>query len=200
MFQCSTLIGLNLSLVTSACIRSKLWKFINFMLKINSLQMGSTVQLKWTPNSLMDAGNNSLSTGPRKLSPGNGISWQQAISINMATILYIHCHQVSTNGWLHFIFILHSPLYFTRCFIKHTNIIDQRTLPSQVKMERMMLRKRMILRMMILILVLVILSVLELMVFNILISAFLQETTSWLFLVISSYIIHYFTKLSWQVV
>ena len=88
----------------------KLWKFINFMLKINSLQMGSTVQLKWTPNSLMDAGNNSLSTGPRKLSPGNGISWQQAISINMATILYIHCHQVSTNGWLHFIFNLHSPL------------------------------------------------------------------------------------------
>ena len=71
------------------------------------IQMGSTVLLKWTPNDLMDASgqlpflnnDNSMSqpggtmanSGMRKISPA---SWQQAISINMATVLYIHCHQV----------------------------------------------------------------------------------------------------------
>ena len=63
--------------------------------------------LKWTPNSLMDGcGSVNMLPGSRKaspkdnpkdsrkVSPNAGISWQQAISINMATVLYIHCHQV----------------------------------------------------------------------------------------------------------
>ena len=70
--------------------------------------MGSTVLLKWTPNGLMDASGpapfpcsesnvgqsrvNFANPGTRKISP---VSWQQAISINIATVLYIHCHQVN---------------------------------------------------------------------------------------------------------
>ena len=68
-------------------------------------QLETTVVLKWTPNSLMDASNpgtgvsglNGGNTVVRKTSPGssgNSVSWQQAISINMASLLYIHCHEV----------------------------------------------------------------------------------------------------------
>lgn len=76
-------------------------------------QMGSTVLLKWTPNGLMDASgpapfhssdsnmdkskSNFANPGSRKISP---VSWQQAISINIATVLYIHCHQVNRSKYL----------------------------------------------------------------------------------------------------
>ena len=72
--------------------------------------MGTTVLLKWTPNGLMDSSGpapsdsnvgqskvNFPNSGTRKKSP---VSWQQAISINIATVLYIHCHQVSRNKYL----------------------------------------------------------------------------------------------------
>ena len=75
--------------------------------------MGTTVLLKWTPNGLMDSSGPAPSSGSdtnvgqskanfsdpgtRKKSP---VSWQQAISINIATVLYIHCHQVSRNKYL----------------------------------------------------------------------------------------------------
>ena len=56
-----------------------------------SFQISNTILLKWTPNSLMDAAGGVI---VRKCSPSNGISWHQALSIDMANILYIHCHQV----------------------------------------------------------------------------------------------------------
>ena len=77
------------------------------------IKMGTTVLLKWTPNGLMDASGpapfpcsdsnvsqskvNFANPGTRKISP---VSWQQAISINIATVLYIHCHQVSRHKYL----------------------------------------------------------------------------------------------------
>ena len=51
-------------------------------------QSGSQVVLKWSPNSLMDA--NGQQSG------GNPTSWQQALSIDMATVLFLHCHQVGS--------------------------------------------------------------------------------------------------------
>ena len=56
--------------------------------------------LKWTPNSLMDSSRGEMNVGSRKTSPASMTSWNQAISINMATILYIHCHQVDWD-WLY---------------------------------------------------------------------------------------------------
>ena len=84
-------------------------------------QLETTVVLKWTPNSLMDASNpgtgvsglNGVNTVVRKNSPGssgNSVSWQQAISINMASLLYIHCHEVQlaviSAGLLDFLTII----------------------------------------------------------------------------------------------
>ena len=82
-------------------------------------QLETTVVLKWTPNSLMDASNpgtgvsglNGVNNVVRKTSPssGNSVSWQQAISINMASLLYIHCHEVHTavnSGLLDFLTII----------------------------------------------------------------------------------------------
>jgi len=47
-------------------------------------QLGSNVVLKWTPNSLMDGGTGSNS---------QNANWQQAVTVNLSSILYMHCHQ-----------------------------------------------------------------------------------------------------------
>lgn len=55
-------------------------------------QIGNYVVLKWTPNSLMDGGTgtaNGCSTGQATQSA----SWQQAVTVNLHSILYMHCHQ-----------------------------------------------------------------------------------------------------------
>ena len=54
---------------------------------------------------------NTGSGGPisRKTSPSNGISWQQALSIDMANILYLHCHQV--RDFFIFLMLLAKTLY-----------------------------------------------------------------------------------------
>jgi len=55
-------------------------------------QMGDYVVVKWTPNSLMDGGtgtSNGCSSGQLSQSA----SWQQAVTVNLNSILYMHCHQ-----------------------------------------------------------------------------------------------------------
>ena len=95
-------------------------RVIKLKLSFLFTQMGSTVLLKWTPNGLMDASgpapfhssdsnvdkskSNFANHGSRKISP---VSWQQAISINIATVLYIHCHQVNKKQIFESIFSLY---------------------------------------------------------------------------------------------
>ena len=47
----------------------------------------TTLVLKWTPNQLMNG-----NTTQEK-----SASWQQALYIDLKTILFLHCHQVSTK-------------------------------------------------------------------------------------------------------
>ena len=54
---------------------------------IVSEQEATSLVLKWTPNQLMNG-----NTTEEK-----SASWQSAISIDLKTILFLHCHQVSTK-------------------------------------------------------------------------------------------------------
>jgi len=55
-------------------------------------QTGQHVILKWTPNSLMDGGTGTTN-GCSNGQPATGASWQQAVTIHLNSILYMHCHQ-----------------------------------------------------------------------------------------------------------
>ena len=57
---------------------------------IVSEQEATSLVLKWTPNQLMNG-----NTTEEK-----SASWQSAISIDLKTILFLHCHQVSTQHTL----------------------------------------------------------------------------------------------------
>ena len=48
--------------------------------------------LKWTPNSLMDGGATTLN-GSSAGQPAQNASWEQAVTVQLDSILYMHCHQ-----------------------------------------------------------------------------------------------------------
>ena len=73
------------TVLTKIHFKQNLSLLIDLIFLILVWQSGVSVLLKWSPNSLMDS--NGQTNGQT--------SWSQALSINLATVLYIHCHQVA---------------------------------------------------------------------------------------------------------
>ena len=61
-------------------------QIITHLGNVSGQQQETTLVLKWTPNQLMNG----------HTTQEKSASWQQALYIDLKTILFIHCHQVNT--------------------------------------------------------------------------------------------------------
>ena len=82
-------------------------------------QTGDHVVLKWTPNSLMDGGTGTAdgcSSGQSGQS-SQSASWHQAVTVNLHSILYMHCHQVRQMD--HAVYTCMYSVFRTRVRVEH---------------------------------------------------------------------------------